>query len=210
MASSSQTVTNDQGVSFPYIHRFVSLGQNRRDKASDLGDLRIHGVSIVMVVPQMDSFYFVAKSYKNGWWTGYPYFRQPPNITINRPLTLMILPLTSAISKKWQFSTAQSQSIQTRSGKNHGWVLLGRFLQVFHQSPQDSHFMGPKKTYGFRQVHQESNSFDECNTSIMSSRLVRLGFTYPVRTRGCASLFRQGYNPVVYPRHKAFTSGVTE
>ena len=57
---------------------------------------------------------------------GYPYFRQPPNITINRPLTLMILPLTSAISKKWQFSTAQSQSIQTRSGKNHGWVLLGK------------------------------------------------------------------------------------
>ena len=74
MASSSQTVTNDQGVSFPYIHRFVSLGQNRRDKASDLGDLRIHGVSIVMVVPQMDSL-FLGKSYKNGWWTGVPLFQ---------------------------------------------------------------------------------------------------------------------------------------
>jgi hypothetical protein len=134
---------------------------------------------------------------------GYPYFRQPPNITINRPLTLMILPLTSAISKKWQFSTAQSQSIKqypnTVEQQKATWcwlhfkkkirVLLGRFLGVFQQSPQDSHFMGPKKTYGFRQVHQESNSFDECKTSIMSSRLVRLGFTYPVRTRGCTQAF---------------------
>ena len=93
---------------------------------------------------------------------GYPYFRQPPNITINRPLTLMILPLTSAISKKWQFSTAQSQSIKqypnTVEQQKATWcwlhfkkkirVLLGRFLGVFQQSPQDSHFMGQKEHMG--------------------------------------------------------------
>ena len=133
---------------------------------------------------------------------GYPYFRQPPNITINRPLTLMILPLTSAISKKSQFSTAQSQSIKqypnTVEQQKATWCWLhlkkdpgfvGKIPTGFSTKSPGFPFHGTKRTYGFRQVHQESNSCDECKTSIMSSRLVRLGFTYPVRTRGCTQAF---------------------